>query len=128
MPPRGRPRASRSKALRPQRSNDAAIRLTGPRGECLNGASRGPVLFRSQTVNDADLQGLLTSIAAGDLDAVPILCDLLEDRGDPRAERLRAIATILYEDWRFAPFAFRHFNVTRQRVLPLFPEYLELPP
>ncbi len=76
-------------------------------------------------MNDPDLAGLLASIAAGDLDAVPILCDLLEDRGDPRAERLRRVYVTLYEDWVYAPFAFRHFGVTRQVVLPLFPEYQE---
>ncbi len=74
-------------------------------------------------MNDADLTGLLASIAEGDLDAVPILCDLLEDRGDPRAERLRRLYVKLYEDRVFAPFAFRHLGVTRREVLPLFPEY-----
>jgi hypothetical protein len=74
-------------------------------------------------VNDHDLRGLLASIAEGDLESVPILCDLLEELGDPRAGRLRGLYVTLRETWMFAPFSFRHFNVTRNEVLPLFPEY-----
>jgi hypothetical protein len=74
-------------------------------------------------MKDADIEGLLTAIAEGDLDAVPILCDLLEERGDARAERLRALYVTLYDDWVWAPRAFRHLQATRRAVLPLFPEY-----
>jgi hypothetical protein len=74
-------------------------------------------------VNDTDLAGLLAGVAAGDLDAVPILCDLLEERGDPRAERLRRLYVTLQEDRLYAPLAFRQFQVVRRTVLPLFPEY-----
>jgi hypothetical protein len=74
-------------------------------------------------VADANLTGLLAGVADGDLDVLPILCDLLEDRGDPRAGRLRDVYVALCEDRIFAPFAFRHWNVTRRVVLPLFPEY-----
>ncbi len=76
-------------------------------------------------MTDPDLAGLLAGIAEGDLDAVPVLCDLLEDRGDSRAARLRRLYVALCEDRVFAPFSFQHFNVTRHRVLPLFPEYPE---
>jgi hypothetical protein len=68
---------------------------------------------------------LLGGIAAGDLDAVLVLCDLLEELGDPRAGRLRALYVTLCEDRVFAPLAFQHYNVTRRVVLPLFPEYAE---
>ncbi|HYT87696.1 MAG TPA: hypothetical protein VEL76_03155 [Gemmataceae bacterium] len=74
-------------------------------------------------MKDADIEGLLAAIAAGDLDAVPILCDLLEERGDARAERLRRLYVTLWDDFVYAPVTFRLHNVTRQRVLPLFPEY-----
>jgi hypothetical protein len=73
-------------------------------------------------VND-DLAGLLAGIADNDLDAVPILCDLLEERDDPRAEHLRRLYVLLLEDRRYAPLAFRHFQVVRKVVLPLFPEH-----
>jgi hypothetical protein len=69
--------------------------------------------------------GLLSSVADGDLEAVPFLCDLLEERGDPRAEPLRRLYVTLRELWVFAPLAFRYRQVTRHRVLPLFPEYIE---
>ncbi len=72
-----------------------------------------------------DLRGLLSSIAEGDLDSVPVLCDLLEELDDPRAAQVRALYVALREDRTFAPFSFRHFNVTRRVVLPLFPEYEE---
>ena len=42
-------------------------------------------------MSDADLTGLLASIAEGDLDAVPILCDLLEERGDDGFNALKLI-------------------------------------
>jgi hypothetical protein len=76
-------------------------------------------------VNDNDLGGLLAGIAAGDLESVAVLCDLLEERGDPRAERLRRLYVTLREDRIFAPFAFAHFNLPRSQVLPLFPEFDE---
>ena len=76
-------------------------------------------------MNDDDLRGLLASIAEGELESVPILCDLLEELGDPRAGRVRGLYVTLREDWLFAPFAFRYFNITRETVLPLFPEYDE---
>jgi len=75
-------------------------------------------------VND-DLRGLLASIAEGELESVPILCDLLEELGDPRASQVRGLYVALRDDWLFAPLAFRHFNMTRDTVLPLFPEYDE---
>ena len=70
-----------------------------------------------------DLIGLLASIAEGDLDSVPVLCDLLEELDDPRAGQVRALYVRLREDRIFAPFSFQHFNPTRRCVLPLFPEY-----
>ena len=76
-------------------------------------------------MNDDDLRGLLASIAEGELESVPILCDLLEELGDSRAGQVRRLYVRLREDWLFAPFAFQFFNVTRNDVLPLFPEYDE---
>jgi hypothetical protein len=76
-------------------------------------------------VNEHDLRGLLAGIAAGDLESVPVLGDLLEELGDPRAGRVRGLYVRLREDWLFAPFTFRHRNLTRAAVLPLFPEYEE---
>jgi hypothetical protein len=72
---------------------------------------------------DANVAGLLSAIAAGDLEAVLILCDLLEERGDPRSSQLRALYNELHDDWVYAPFSFRHLGVLRHRVLPWFPEY-----
>jgi hypothetical protein len=72
----------------------------------------------------SDLAGLLDGVAEGDLDVVTVLCDLLEELGDPRASRLRALYVTLCDDRVFAPLAFRIFNVTRRVVLPLFPEYV----
>jgi hypothetical protein len=76
-------------------------------------------------VNDDNLAGLLNAVGEGDLEAVLILCDLLEEQGDPRLEELRKVYAFLYDLWMFAPFSFRHFKVARNRVLPLFPEYGE---
>jgi hypothetical protein len=75
-------------------------------------------------MNRSDLAGLLDGVAEGDLDAVPILCDLLEELGDQRAARLRALYVTLCDDRVFAPLSFRIFKVTRRVVLPLFPEYV----
>jgi hypothetical protein len=75
-------------------------------------------------VKDDNLEAL-ASIAEGDLESVPILCDLLEDCGDARARRLREVYVTLREAWVFAPFAFRHYRLTRNIVLPLFPEYAQ---
>jgi hypothetical protein len=74
-------------------------------------------------MRDANLFGLLAAIAGGDLEAVPVLGDLLEEQDDPRAGPLRDVYIELYEDRLFAPFCFQHFNLPRRKVLPLFPEY-----
>jgi hypothetical protein len=76
-------------------------------------------------VIEHDMRGLLVGIAAGELESVAVLCDLLEEMGDPRAERLRRLYVTLREDRIFAPFAFAHFNLPRSQVLPLFPEFDE---
>ena len=82
-------------------------------------------MLPEKAVRDADLTGLLSSVADGDLEAVPFLCDLLEERGDPRVQPLRRLYVTLRELCVFAPLAFRTFRVTRRQVLPLFPEYSE---
>jgi hypothetical protein len=89
----------------------------------VRGAGAAVILVLVGIVTNNDVAGLLAGIAEGDLDAVPILCDLLEERGDARAVRLRSLYVTLCEDRVFAPVAFRHYNVTRLAVLPMFPEY-----
>jgi hypothetical protein len=76
-------------------------------------------------MNEQDLKGLLASIAEGDLESLPILCDLLEEMGDPRASEVRGLYVGLRDDWFFAPFTFRYVNQARDTILPLFPEYDE---
>jgi hypothetical protein len=74
-------------------------------------------------MSDSALAGLLAAVADGDLEAVLILCDFLEDRGDPRADQVRRLYPLLYDEWMYAPLAFRHFSVPGQHILPLFPEH-----
>ena len=71
------------------------------------------------------LCGLLAAVADGDLEAVLILCDYLEDQGDPRADRVRKLYALLYDEWMFAPLAFRVLSVPGQHIMPLFPEHQE---
>lgn len=72
---------------------------------------------------DPDLAALLASVDDNDLGSLLVLSDFLEERGDPRAGRLRELYHSLYDDWYFAPLAFQHFQLTRHYILPLFPEY-----
>jgi hypothetical protein len=72
---------------------------------------------------DPALHSLLASIQGNDLDALLVLSDFLEERGDPRAQEMRQLYITLRDDWLFAPYSFRHFNVASQCILPLFPEY-----
>jgi hypothetical protein len=74
-------------------------------------------------VTDPALTGLLTAVAEGDLDAVLVLGDWLEERGDPRGERVRRLYVLLYDYWMYAPLSFRVQGVARQAVWPLFPEH-----
>jgi len=74
-------------------------------------------------MNDPVISGLLTAVADGDLSALLMLTDYLEEHGDPRAARLRRLYDRLHDDAVFAPLSFRHFGVARKQVLPLFPEY-----
>jgi uncharacterized protein (TIGR02996 family) len=76
-------------------------------------------------VSDPALTGLLTAVAEGDLDAVLVLSDWLEERGDPRAEGVRRLHVLLYDYWLYAPLSFRVQRVARQEVWPLFPEHRE---
>jgi hypothetical protein len=71
---------------------------------------------------DPVLAGLLAAAAEGDLNAVLMLSDYLEEHGDPRADELRRVYGQLYDDWLFAPLSFRHFEVARVTVRRLFPE------
>lgn len=72
---------------------------------------------------DPTLAGLLATVADGDLDALLMLTDYLEEHGDPRAARVRGMYEALHDDAVFAPYSYRHFEVARRSVLPLFPEY-----
>jgi hypothetical protein len=74
-------------------------------------------------MSDLVLSGLLAAVADGDLEAVLILCDYLEERSDPRVDQLRKIYPVLYDEWMYAPLAFRHYSVPGQYILPLFPEH-----
>jgi hypothetical protein len=74
-------------------------------------------------VIDPVLTGLLMAVADGDLEAVLVLSDWLEDRGDPRAAPVRQLYVKLYDTWVFAPLSFRFYRVGRQLVWPLFPEH-----
>jgi hypothetical protein len=76
-------------------------------------------------MTDPTLTGLLARVAEGDLDALLMLTDFLEERGDPRAERVRALYERLHDDAVFAPYSFRFLGVAREEVLPFFPEYEE---
>jgi hypothetical protein len=74
-------------------------------------------------MDDPVLAALLAGVTDNDLDALLILSDYLEEHGDPRAPAMRRLHATLYDHWMFAPFAFRHFQVSRHEVLALFPEY-----
>lgn len=71
---------------------------------------------------DPSLASLIASVSDNDLDALLILADFLEERGDPRSEELRRMHGRLYDDLLFAPLAFRHFNLARDYILPFFEE------
>jgi hypothetical protein len=74
-------------------------------------------------MSDPALPGLLHSAADGDLDAVLILADLLEERQDERAGPLRRLHVKLYDDLLFAPTAFKHHQVAKKALAELFPEH-----
>jgi hypothetical protein len=76
-------------------------------------------------MSDTALVGLLEGVAGGDLDAVLVLADFLEERQDPRAGAVRKLYGKLYDDWMFAPLAFQFHQVARKAVLELFPELPE---
>jgi hypothetical protein len=78
-------------------------------------------------MTDPIFTGLLKAAADGDLNAVLMLSDHLEEHGDPRAEAVRRLHGLLYDDWMFAPLAFRHFEVTRETIRRLFPEFTNEP-
>jgi hypothetical protein len=71
---------------------------------------------------DSSLEQLLASATDNDLDALLILADYLEERGDERAQELRRLYDQLYDDFLFAPQAFRAFNLARDHIRPLFEE------
>lgn len=73
-------------------------------------------------MTDPALSNLLRSLEEDDLDAVLVLADFLEERGDPRADQVRKVYLSLYDEWMFAPFSFRHFKLIREGIYPLFPE------
>jgi uncharacterized protein (TIGR02996 family) len=70
------------------------------------------------------LASLIASASDNDLDALLVLADFLEERGDERAGELRRLHGQLYDDLLFAPLAFRHFNLARDYILPFFAEDL----
>ena len=72
---------------------------------------------------DPTLASLLATVSDHDVDALLVLADFLEERGDERAAELRRRHARLYDHWLFAPQAFRHFNLMSDHVLDLFPEY-----
>jgi hypothetical protein len=74
-------------------------------------------------MTDPILSGLLTAVAAGDLNALLMLSDCLEERDDPRTDEVRRLYRRLYDDWMYAPKAFRHYEIAKHRVLRLFPEW-----
>ena len=75
---------------------------------------------------DAVVCGLLMAIREGDLNALLVLADVMEERGDPRADELRRLHERLYDLWVFAPFSFRHFGIAGRLTRSLFPEHPEL--
>lgn len=76
----------------------------------------------SSDMIDPELAALLATLDDNDLGSLLILSDFLEERGDPRAGQLRRIYHSLYDDWHFAPGAYKHFQLTRRYIRPLFPE------
>lgn len=71
---------------------------------------------------DSSLERLIASVTDNDLDALLILADFLEERGDPRAAELRRLHVRLYDDMLFAPLAFQTFNLARDCIRPFFEE------
>lgn len=76
---------------------------------------------------DPVMQGLLGAVAEGDLNALLMLTDYLEERGDPRSSITRKLFDRLNDDAVFAPQSFRFLGIARETILPLFPEYRETP-
>jgi hypothetical protein len=76
-------------------------------------------------MTDPVLKGLLSTVADGDLNALLMLTDYLEEIGHPEADRVRRLYQGLHDDFVYAPLSFRYFGVAREQVLPLFPEYEE---
>jgi hypothetical protein len=74
-------------------------------------------------MSEPALSGLLEAVAVGDLDALLILADYLEEHQDPRAVPVRRLHGKLYDDWMFAPGAFQHHQVAKASILELFPEH-----
>jgi uncharacterized protein (TIGR02996 family) len=74
-------------------------------------------------MTDTPLTQLLATVTDHDVDALLVLADFLEERGDERSAELRRRHAVLYDHWLFAPLAFRHFNLLNDYVLDLFPEY-----
>jgi hypothetical protein len=76
-------------------------------------------------MGDAVVCGLLAAIREGDLNALLVLADVMEERGDPRADELRRLQERLYDLWLFAPFSFRHYGIAGRLAQSLFPEHAE---
>jgi uncharacterized protein (TIGR02996 family) len=71
-------------------------------------------------MNDDGYAELLAAASEGDLDALLVLADFLEERGDERATVVRGIHQSLYDLWMFAPLAFQHFRITARRLDHVF--------
>lgn len=69
------------------------------------------------------LCGLLDACFDGDLEALLVLSDYLEDSGDARAPLVRTLYERLWGEWVFAPRAFAYHEVARQTLVPRFTEY-----